>query len=145
MNPGDVVIVVSVTALLVLLCVGIHYEVFRLCGAFLTSLKLMGRPRVGLGILFALSAHLLEAFVFAVGLQFLIRSGLGQIHGAAGHFSDAVYFSLVTYSSLGIGDLYVTGPMRFMAGIEAITGLVLIAWTASFTFYEMQRFWRDKP
>jgi len=55
-----------------------------------------------------------------------------------------VYFSLVTYSSLGIGDLYATGPMRFMVGIEAITGLVLSAWTASFTFYEMQRFWRDK-
>lgn len=144
MIPVDALMVIVVTAVLVLVCVGVHYEVFRLCGAFLTSLKIMGRPRVGLGILFALSAHLLEAFVFAVGLQFLIRSGLGQIHGAAGHFSDAVYFSLVTYSSLGIGDLYATGAMRFMVGIEAITGLVLIAWTASFTFYEMQRFWRDK-
>jgi hypothetical protein len=33
--------------------------------------------------------------------------------------------------------------MRLAAGIESLTGLVLITWTASFTFLSMQKFWSD--
>jgi hypothetical protein len=31
-----------------------------------------------------------------------------------------------------------------LTGIESLTGLVLITWTASFLFVEMQRFWDSK-
>jgi hypothetical protein len=31
--------------------------------------------------------------------------------------------------------------MRFMAGVEGLVGLVLIGWSASFTYLEMQRYW----
>ncbi len=34
------------------------------------------------------------------------------------------------------------GNLRFLSGLEALTGLVLIAWTASFTFIEMQQLWK---
>ncbi len=34
------------------------------------------------------------------------------------------------------------GPIRFIGGTMALTGLVLITWSASFTFLEMERFWR---
>jgi hypothetical protein len=29
-----------------------------------------------------------------------------------------------------------------MTGTEALTGFLLITWSASFTFLEMQRFWK---
>ena len=45
-------------------------------------------------------------------------------------------FSLVTYTSLGYGDIAPLGPARLLAGIES-----LIAWSASFTYLEMQRHW----
>jgi len=32
--------------------------------------------------------------------------------------------------------------LRFLSGTTAITGFVMIGWSASFTFLEMQRFWR---
>ena len=32
---------------------------------------------------------------------------------------------------------------RFLVVLEAVTGLVLIAWTASFTFYQMRESWMD--
>ena len=41
-------------------------------------------------------------------------------------------------------DAYLSGPIRFVCGNEALTGLVLITWSASFTFLEMERFWRDR-
>ena len=52
-----------------------------------------------------------------------------------------LYFSLVTYTSLGYGDIAPLGPARLLAGIESLIGLGLIAWSASFTYLEMQRHW----
>jgi len=32
--------------------------------------------------------------------------------------------------------------LDFLTGLETLTGLVLITWTASFMFIEMQKFWK---
>jgi hypothetical protein len=48
----------------------------------------------------------------------------------------------VCYTTLGLGDVVPTGAVRFLAGVEALSGFVLITWSASFTFLEMERFWR---
>ena len=50
----------------------------------------------------------------------------------------------MTFSTVGSADVYLVGPVRFLSGTEALAGLVLITWSASFTFLEMQRFWRDR-
>jgi hypothetical protein len=31
--------------------------------------------------------------------------------------------------------------LRFLVGLESLTGLVLITWSASFLFFELQRHW----
>ena len=54
---------------------------------------------------------------------------------------DSFYFSVVAVTTVGFGDVYPVGPIRFMTGMEALTGLVMITWSASFTFLEMQRDW----
>ena len=56
---------------------------------------------------------------------------------------DYVYFSFITYTTVGYGDMVPRGPIRFIAATEALTGWVLLGWSASFTFLEMQRFWRE--
>lgn len=138
--PGGI-IVGCATITLVLLAIGVHYEALRFatfaCGKFP-----LVRVRVALAIVVATFAHVVEAFVFAVGIYLLVRFDVGTVVGAD-NFGELVYFSLATYSSLGYGDLVPGGPIRIMAGVEAIMGLVLIAWTASFTYYEMRRYWRD--
>jgi hypothetical protein len=48
----------------------------------------------------------------------------------------------MTFTTVGFGDLAPIGPIRFLSGTEAITGLVLIGWTVSFTYLEMAHFWR---
>ena len=55
--------------------------------------------------------------------------------------STCMYFSAATYTSLGFGDLTPTGPVRLLAGVEALNGLLLIGWSASFTYLSMERFW----
>ena len=41
-------------------------------------------------------------------------------------------------------DLAPVGAVRFLSGTEALTGFVLITWSASFTYPEMERYWRQR-
>lgn len=50
---------------------------------------------------------------------------------------DVFYFSLVTYTSLGLGDIVPTGHLRLIAGIEALNGFLLISCSAAMLFLFM--------
>lgn len=56
-------------------------------------------------------------------------------------FLDYIYFSASAYSALGLGDVVPQKATRFVASVEALNGLVLIAWSASYTYLSMQDFW----
>ncbi len=45
---------------------------------------------------------------------------------------------------LGFGDIQPHGAIRNFVGLESLTGLLLITWTASFLYFEMQRYWNKK-
>jgi hypothetical protein len=53
-----------------------------------------------------------------------------------------VSYSAIVYTTVGFGDIVPVGPIRFMAGMEGLTGLVMITWSASYAFLEMHRDWR---
>ncbi|MFZ3088359.1 MAG: potassium channel family protein [Methylotenera sp.] len=73
------------------------------------------------------------------------QDGFGTLQGSFDKsLMDCSYFSFVSYTTLGFGDIVAKGDIRFLAGLEALTGLVLITWTASFMFIEMQKLWKDK-
>ncbi len=137
-------IILLAACLLVILSVGIHLAVLEALYELLPRLGFLTKIRVGVIILGAILGHLMEIAVFAVGLTVLSKGpDHGGLLGSTDlSFSDHFYYSAVTYTSLGFGDITPHGPLRFVAAIEALTGLVLIAWTASFTFLAMQQFWR---
>ncbi|MCK7500292.1 MAG: hypothetical protein MZW92_65860 [Comamonadaceae bacterium] len=37
------------------------------------------------------------------------------------------------------------GALRALAGLEALNGLLLIGWTASYTYIAMRHFWPTAP
>jgi hypothetical protein len=45
---------------------------------------------------------------------------------------------------MGFGDIHPVGLIRFLSGLEGLTGIVLITWSASFMYIEMQKFWDDR-
>jgi hypothetical protein len=49
---------------------------------------------------------------------------------------------MTCYTTLGIGDLYPTGALRILSGVEALNGLVMVGWTASLTYLYMEKFWK---
>jgi hypothetical protein len=92
-------------------------------------------------VLGALCAHFVEVILFAIGWKLLLSAGVAQLSVEAPSFVEILYFSASTYTSLGYGDIVPLGDSGLLAGSEALTGLVLIAWTASFTYFEMRAFW----
>lgn len=131
------------------LAVGIHYEALAWISSLLPGIDVPQRLRILIGLVVCLLAHIVEVWIFALAYQALIKFEkfgdieiFGDVHGTFNPtLLDCVYFSFVNYTSLGYGDLVPVGPLQFLAGLEALIGLVLIAWTASFMFFQMQRNW----
>jgi hypothetical protein len=137
--------VVIATLVTVCLCVLLHYDVLNLLSRWLVRLKSSHRRRVVFAIFGLLGVHTTEIWVFGLAYDLLLQWPIfGSMHGIDGGLLDFVYLSAMTFSTVGTSDTYLTGPIRFLAGTEALTGLMLITWSASFTFLEMQRFWRDR-
>ena len=116
-----------------------HYELLILAASTVSALSRYVRARVALAVSLALAAHVIEVFVFGIGWYLLIGAGVVEIAPSAPTLVDVMYFSGTIYTTLGFGDVVpVSGGARLLATVEAVTGLVLIAWTASFTFDQMR-------
>ncbi|TDR53010.1 ion channel [Halomonas ventosae] len=134
---------VAITLIAVVACILLHYEVSLRLWQRLEQSRSTLRRRF-LKLAFGLfGAHIAEIWLFAVAMALLgEHPQAGELAGiAAVNFLDYVYFSAITYTTLGYGDLFPTGPIRFLTGTEALIGFMLITWSASLTFLEMQRHW----
>ncbi len=136
-------VVALATLLAVVSVVFLHYEgLYWLARRHQTG-RHARRRRVLVDILAIVGLHVTEIWIFGVTIWLLLMvPGAGGMVGAADHpLFDAVYLSAVTYTTVGFGDVMPVGPLRFLSGTEALLGLVLITWSASFTYLEMERHW----
>lgn len=136
-----------INSLIVLAAVTVHYEFLSRLAAKMPTFTLMPRLRILVGVIGALIAHSIEVWIFAIAYYLMVTSvGWGGLEGNFdGSFWDCVYFSFSTFTTLGFGDIAPIGDLRYLTGLESLTGLVLVTWTASFLFIEMQRYWNSKP
>ena len=64
-------------------------------------------------------------------------SAWGVAYAWAGPMPDlasALYFSAVTYTTTGYGDLVLPQEWRLVGGIEALTGILMCGWSTGFFF-----------
>jgi voltage-gated potassium channel len=92
---------------------------------------------------------LLRLFVWIVLLH-LLQVGLWAVvfwrARELPNLETAVYFSLVTYTTIGFGDVVLGPDWRVLAGIEGLTGIVLVGWSTAFVFAVVNRMyehWRQ--
>ena len=69
--------------------------------------------------------HLGEIVVW--GLLFFWR-------GAMNDLASALYFSAVTYTTTGYGDVVLPAASRLLGAIEALTGILMCGWSTGFFF-----------
>ena len=136
-------VVIIACALLIVSSTVLHYEALRAMNTLLPSLGIPNRTKLLVVMGGSFLAHAIEIALYGAALYILVRYlGVGELTGAAGFsLASCLYFSAETYTSLGFGDLTPNGPVRLLAGAEALNGLLLIGWSASFTYISMERFW----
>jgi hypothetical protein len=131
---------------LTILAVGVHYFALSTLTNFLMKRDYHSRFWVGFSVMAMLLAHIVEISIYAAGyIVFHNHLEYGKLTQVADAeiINDFWYFSFVSYTSLGFGDIVPKGNLRILTGIETLTGLILIAWTASFIFMQMHRFWGE--
>lgn len=139
---GDIAIAALLSIALVAVCVTIHYEVLNLLERLSRWLR-RHRWIILITVHGMLLAHVIQIWIFGAGYYIAEHSlGLGQILPARASWFDYVYYSAMVYTTVGFGDLVPFGPLRMITSTEALVGLALITWSASFTFLQMQRIWR---
>lgn len=135
--------IVIANIVIVLASVLVHAESLRLLSWMTSNIVAETHLRLVLCVCGALLAHTVEVWLFGLAYFVMQRNDFGTLSGALeGSLLDCIYFSFTTYTTLGFGDINPVGALRYLAALEALTGLVLITWTASFLFVEMEKYWK---
>jgi uncharacterized membrane protein len=142
-EPGSLLIAAIAFSALVATVVLIHHEVLLRLNSVLGKMGNHHHFRLTAAVFGILAAHALEVWIFAMAYFAMHHApGWGLLVGNFdGSLLDCVYFSFSTFTTVGYGDIEPFGNLRFLTGIEGLTGLVLVTWSASFLFVEMQRYW----
>jgi hypothetical protein len=123
--------------ILVALTVGIHSMVLSWCisrlrlergissGGFFANTWLLSRLAV-----WAVFAHLLEIALWA---SFYVWRGVMP------EMETALYFSGVTYATIGYGDIVPPPDWRLLAAMEGLTGILMCAWSGGFILAVVSR------
>jgi len=140
---SEPLLVILSCGLLVILTTALHYEVLGGLNVGLPLLTIPKRTKLLVVIIAAFVAHAVEMAMYGVALYALNGYLGGRTLGGSASLSLStfLFFSAETYTSLGFGDLTPIGPIRLLTGAEALNGLLLIGWSASFTYLSMERFW----
>jgi len=138
-----VFIAVSLAVILVLLTFYIHLIAMRGINKIIPHTAISSHNQVLVIVILLFAAHVFEISIYALVFELCIEYlNIGTLEGdIINNFMEYLYYSLVMYTSLGLGDIYPMGHIRFITGIEALNGLMLITWSASFTFLAMKRLW----
>ena len=70
--------------------------------------------------------------LFAHTIQVWIWAGAFMALKVLPNISDAIYFSLVTYTTVGYGDVTVGGGFRIFGAMAAVTGLLNFGLSTAF-------------
>lgn len=87
-------------------------------------------------VLVLLVLHTLQIVVWAYAYLAIVPAG------ELDTFEEATYFSFVTFTTLGYGDITLSEGWRLLSGIQALNGIMLVGWSTAMLFAVVQRTWQ---
>lgn len=127
----------AVSSVMVALCVAIHgFGLFGVNRALRTEAAIERLQHIAplsprgvvftLGVVIAMLAlHGLEIWLFAFAYLAL---------GAIPQLEPALYFSTISYSTVGYSDVHVAEAWRLLGAFESVLGIFLLGWSTAFFF-----------
>ena len=81
--------------------------------------------------------HIVQIYIWAFAFRNLLPEGVFDT------LEEALYFSFVTFTTLGYGDITLTNEWRILSGFEALAGVLLIGWSTAMLFAVVSKTWKD--
>jgi hypothetical protein len=91
----------------------------------------------------AVAALVLMMF-FATLLHASAWAATYVVVGAIQGFEEALYFSMVTFTTLGYGDITLTEHWRLLAAFEAANGCIMFGWTTAIVVAVIHSFFNQR-
>ena len=102
----------------------------------LTHVHRINRTHIGRG--FVISFLVLVMFLISL-IDAVVWAYAYTSVGAIADFEPALYFSMVTFTTLGYGDLTLDPEWRLLASFEAANGIIMFGWTTALVVAYIQR------
>jgi len=88
----------------------------------------------------SLMIAVLILIMFAVTLaEVIVWAGTYLMLGANSDLEEALYFSTVTYTTLGYGDLVLESHWRLLSAFQAANGIIMFSWTTAIIVVALNR------
>jgi hypothetical protein len=105
----------------------------RIWPTFNTIFPRHGKPLfLSVTVLGIFLAHVLEIWIWAI--VFLWTQDVQGLE-------SALYFSTVTFTTVGYGDVILSDQWRLLGSVESANGMLLFGWSTAFIFEVMRRIW----
>jgi hypothetical protein len=133
---GAVLVAITV----VIHALGTTYLVRYLVGRFLDESGRWGSRNTLLAL-----AQAAIVLVLLHALEIVVWAGVYRALVPVGELADletAVYFSFVTFTTLGYGDITLSEGWRLLSGIQALNGILLVGWSTALMFAVVQKSWQ---
>jgi hypothetical protein len=89
----------------------------------LRPLSLTGAGFTLLAVFALIFIHFVEIWLFA-----FLYDYLGALHS----FAEALYFSTISYATIGYSDASIHNEWRMVAAVEGVLGVILLGWSTAF-------------
>jgi hypothetical protein len=98
--------------------------------------SVLNASRLTLVVVALIAVHLTEAVCWAAFYFY---------KGCFADFNTSLYFSMITYTTLGYGDVVLRDKAwRLLAGLEALTGSLMLCWSTVILVYVITKMYRHR-
>jgi hypothetical protein len=134
---------ILIAAFIIVVTVVIHAGAMML--AFREGRKEMGgwRQRLRQSRLYWISAIVLLLFLTSL-IEVLVWAVAYLALNAIQGFEQAFYFSMVSFTTLGYGDIVLDERWRLLSSFEAANGIIMFGWTTAIVMVMVQRVYFKK-
>ena len=89
----------------------------------LRPLSIVGASFTLIAVFAIIVIHFVEIWLFA-----FLYDYIGALHS----FSEALYFSTISYATIGYNDASIHEEWRMVAALEGVVGIILLGWSTAF-------------
>ena len=124
---------------LLLMCIAFHVFVSTKLISVL-FIKLRTANFVGAGQMFKVVSGILFIMLFSHTVQIYVWAIALRLFGALCGYEEPIYFALVTYTTLGYGDVTLDIPYRILGPMASVNGIIAFGLTTAFLVGFFARF-----